>query len=103
VSQRFVPLIEQIAVALNGVPGKVQVTGHTDNQPIRTARFPSNWHLSEERARMVLRMLGQTVSAERIAAEGRADAEPIADNASAEGRSRNRRIEITLFVSGKGN
>jgi type VI secretion system protein ImpK len=103
VSQRFVPLIEQIAVALNGVPGKVQVTGHTDNQPIRTARFPSNWHLSEERARMVLRMLGQTVPTDRIAAEGRADAEPIADNASAEGRSRNRRIEITLFVSGKGS
>jgi type VI secretion system protein ImpK len=48
-------------------------------------------------------MLGQTVPTERIAAEGRADAEPIADNASAEGRSRNRRIEITLFVSGKGS
>lgn len=103
VSPRYVPLIEQIAVALNSVPGKVQVIGHTDNQPIRTARFPSNWHLSEERARMVLRLLSQAVPAERLTAEGRADGEPIADNTSADGRSRNRRIEITLFVSGKGS
>lgn len=102
ISTRYLPLLDRIATALNGVAGKVQVTGHTDNQPIRTARFPSNWHLSEERARSVLRLLAQTVASERLAAEGRADAEPIADNASADGRSRNRRIEITLLVSGKG-
>jgi type VI secretion system protein ImpK len=102
ISARYVPLMQRIADALKAVPGKVQVIGHTDNQPIRTARFPSNWHLSEERARMVSRLLAQAVPSERLVAEGRADAEPIADNTSAEGRSRNRRIEVTLFVEGKG-
>lgn len=102
IAARYVPLMQRIADALKAVPGKVQVIGHTDNQPIRTARFPSNWHLSEERARMVARLLAQTVPSERLASEGRADAEPIADNANAEGRSRNRRIEVTLYVEGKG-
>jgi type VI secretion system protein ImpK len=102
ISGRYVPLMQRIADALKAVPGKVQVIGHTDNQPIRTARFPSNWHLSEERARMVSRLLAQVVPSERLTAEGRADAEPIANNTSAEGRSRNRRIEVTLFVEGKG-
>jgi type VI secretion system protein ImpK len=103
ISARYLPLIERIADALKAVPGKVQVIGHTDNQPMRSLRFPSNWHLSEERARVVMRLLAQTVTLDRLAAEGRAEAEPISDNATVEGRSRNRRIEITLYVSGKGS
>ena len=103
VSARYLPLLENIATALNSVKGQVQVIGHTDNRPIRSLRFPSNWHLSEERARSVMRILTQTVPTDRLSAEGRADAEPIADNASPEGRSRNRRVEITLFVGGKGS
>lgn len=103
IATRYLPLIERIADALKAVSGKVQVIGHTDNQPMRSLRFPSNWHLSEERARVVMRLLGQVVGMDRLTAEGRAAAEPIADNASAEGRSRNRRIEISLFVSGKGS
>ena len=59
------------------VPGKVQVTGHTDSQPIRSVRFPSNWHLSEARARGVAADCAGG-AAERLSAEGRADAEPIA-------------------------
>lgn len=103
ISERFLPLLEHIASALNSVEGKIQVIGHTDNQPIRSLRFPSNWHLSEERARSVMRILAKTVAANRLSAEGRADAEPIADNSSPEGRSRNRRVDITLFVGGKGS
>jgi type VI secretion system protein ImpK len=103
IAARYLPLIGRIADALKAVAGKVQVIGHTDNQPMRSLRFPSNWHLSEERARVVMRLLSQTVAMDRLNAEGRAEAEPIADNASAEGRSRNRRIEISLFVSGKGS
>ncbi len=103
IAARYVPLIERIADALKAVPGKVQVIGHTDNQPMRSLRFPSNWHLSEDRARVVMRLLSQTVAMDRLTAEGRAEAEPIADNASADGRSRNRRIEISLFVSSKGS
>jgi type VI secretion system protein ImpK len=100
ISEQYVPLVMRIADALNSVPGQVQITGHTDNQPIRSARFPSNWHLSQERARSVLQLLAQKVTpANRLAAEGRADAEPVAGNDTPANRSRNRRVEITLFVN----
>lgn len=99
----YVPLLGRIAEALNSVPGAVQVVGHTDNQPIRSMRFPSNWHLSQERAGSVVRILTQQVPAARLSAEGRADGEPIGDNSTAEGRSRNRRVEITLFAAPGGS
>ncbi len=98
-SAGFVPLLMRIAAALNAVPGSVQVTGHTDSQPIRSARFPSNWHLSQARAQAVLQLLGTHVEPQRLTADGRADAEPIAANDTAEGRARNRRVDITLFVT----
>ena len=99
VSDAFLPLLMRIAAALNAVPGQVQIAGHTDSQPIRSARFPSNWHLSQARAQAVLKLLATQVSAQRLSAEGRADSEPLAANDSAEGRARNRRVEITLFVT----
>jgi type VI secretion system protein ImpK len=93
------PLFEHIAAALNQLPGTVMVSGHSDNQPIRSLRFPSNWHLSRERAENVRRLLAAaSVNPQRLGAESRADAEPVADNASAEGRARNRRVEITLLA-----
>ncbi len=94
------PLMGRIADALAQVSGNVLVTGHTDSQPIsRSARFPSNWHLSDERARNVRDLLvAHKVSAERIRAEGRADAEPVVANDSASNRALNRRVEVTLFV-----
>jgi type VI secretion system protein ImpK len=96
-------LMGRIADALAQVGGSVLVTGHTDNQPIaRTARFPSNWHLSEERAKTVRELLmARKVAAERIRAEGRADAEPVVANDTAANRAMNRRVEVTLFV-GRG-
>lgn len=100
VSPKFMALLTRIAEALNAVPGQVQVTGHTDNVPIRTARFPSNWHLSQERARSVMQLLAaQGVAGRRLSAEGRADAEAIVANDSAPNRARNRRVEITLSVA----
>jgi type VI secretion system protein ImpK len=99
----FLPIIDRIAEALNAIPGHVQISGYTDNQPIRSARFPSNWHLSQERARSVMQLLEQKVApANRFSAEGRADADPIAPNDTAANRARNRRVEITLFVSHAG-
>ena len=60
------------------MPGTVLVTGHTDNQPIRSLRFPSNWHLSQDRADARARRCSPpTVKPERMRAEGRADAEPV--------------------------
>lgn len=99
VAARATPLFGRIAAALQQVPGRVAVVGHSDNQAIRSLRFPSNWHLSLARAQSVRQLLGQTVEGSRLAAEGRADSEPVADNATAEGRARNRRVDIVLTVS----
>lgn len=92
-------LLPAIGKALAALPGQVLVTGHTDNVPIRTLRFPSNWHLSQERAEVVRAELAARVAPDRLRAEGKADTEPVADNATPAGRARNRRVEITLFVA----
>ncbi|MFX1678572.1 type VI secretion system protein TssL, long form [Mitsuaria sp. CC2] len=92
------PLLTRIAEALRPLPGQVLITGHTDSAPIRTARFPSNWHLSQARAESVRDGLAERVPATRLRAEGRAEAEPVADNATPAGRARNRRVVITLWV-----
>jgi type VI secretion system protein ImpK len=81
----------------------VLVSGHTDSQPIRSARFPSNWRLSQERAQSVQGLLGRWVEPGRMKAEGRADSEPIASNATAPDRAKNRRVEITLFPTQAGS
>jgi type VI secretion system protein ImpK len=93
------PLLVGIGDALASLKGKVLITGHTDNQPIRTARFPSNWHLSQERAVVVRNELSRQVAPDRMRAEGNADTRPVAENTTPAGRSRNRRVEITLFVA----
>lgn len=98
VADRVLPVLARIGRALAENPGKVLIAGHTDSQPIRSARFPSNWHLSQERARAVLQLLTAQVPAARMQAEGRADSEPLAPNDSAAGRARNRRVDVTLFV-----
>ena len=95
-------LLGRIAMALKQLPGTVLVTGHSDSSPIRTARFPSNWHLSQERADAVqARLVADGLPAERVRAEGRADAEPLVPNDSASNRALNRRVEITLMVLGR--
>ena len=97
------PLLERIATVLKaelgrpGSPAIVQVNGYTDNQPIRTVRFPSNFKLATGRAEVVRDVLQRIVGkSPAIEAEGRADADPIATNATASGREQNRRIEIVL-------
>lgn len=100
VKPRYIRVIERVAIALNEVPGKVVVNGYTDTSPIRTARFPSNWHLSQERAQSVAEMLLRTVrDGARVRAEGRGEADPVASNATSEGKARNRRVEIILMVA----
>jgi type VI secretion system protein ImpK len=94
------PLMLRIGDALASLPGRVLVTGHTDNVPINSARFPSNWHLSQERAKTVAEILSRKVTpASRLQPEGRADSEPVAPNDSIQGRAQNRRVEVTLYVS----
>ena len=100
VASAFRPLLPSIGQALATLKGNVLITGHTDNQPIRNARFPSNWHLSQERADTVKGELAKQVAPDRLRAEGRADTQPITDNGTPAGRARNRRVEVTLFVTG---
>jgi type VI secretion system protein ImpK len=91
------PVILRIADALERVPGTVLVTGHTDDVPIRTARFPSNWELSTERAASVVKLMaGKLTDPGRLRAEGLADSAPVAPNDSAANRARNRRVTIIL-------
>ena len=97
----ILPLLDRIAEALNEVPGRVLITGHTDSVPIRTVRFPSNWHLSQARADAVAKVIAQTLTdAGRVTAEGRADTEPMAPNDTPENRARNRRVEVVLLTQG---
>lgn len=90
-------ILRRIAEALDRVPGTILVTGHTDEVPIRTARFPSNWELSTERAASVVKLMaGKLSEPARLRAEGLADSEPLAPNNSAANRARNRRVVIIL-------
>lgn len=100
VKSRYIPVLSRVSDALNTVPGAVLVTGYTDNQPIRTVRFPSNYELSQARADVVRRIVDDRLTVRnRTRAEGRADSDPLAPNDTAENRSRNRRVEVTLLLS----
>ena len=93
------PLLEEVAQLLNvDQSHPITVEGHTDNVPIATAEFPSNWELSTARATTVVRFLiAHGVSAGRLGAVGYADLHPIASNATASGRARNPRVALVLM------
>lgn len=75
----------------------VTIEGHTDNVPIKTPQFPSNWELSAVRATTVLRLFADAgVSPERLTAIGYGDQRPVESNATTEGRARNRRVTILV-------
>lgn len=77
---------------------RFQVEGHTDNVPISTARFPSNWELAAARSLSVVHLLTeQGVSSEDLSGAGYGEHQPVASNENPEGRRRNRRIEIVMF------
>lgn len=97
IEPKFVTLLQRIGDALKTEPGAVLVLGHSDNQPIRTVRFPSNFQLSAARADAARLVLAAAAGQpERFTSAGRADTEPLVPNDSAENRERNRRIEIVL-------
>lgn len=77
----------------------IRVEGHTDNIPISTARFPSNWELSSSRASSVVRYYIETlgITPERFTASGYSEFYPVADNSTAEGRALNRRVDIVIL------
>lgn len=99
VSPQFRDLIQRIGGALAAEKFRAVVIGYTDNVPIKTVEFPSNWHLSEARAKAVGTILSQFAGPEAILTEGRADSDPIADNKTQEGRETNRRTEIMVLTN----
>lgn len=101
VRDEFRPLIERIATVLEKEGGAIKVVGHTDNVPIRTARFPSNVELSQARAKAVGDLVKSRISQpDRISSEGKGADAPIDNNATREGRAKNRRVEILIQRNG---
>ncbi|WP_210507793.1 DotU family type VI secretion system protein [Pantoea ananatis] len=97
---RYDAVIQRVAEAMNNVSGKILVVGYSDNVPIRSARFASNYELSLARAQSVQTLLQkQLAKPSRVKAEGRGETHPLVPNTSAENRARNRRVEITLQVA----
>jgi type VI secretion system protein ImpK len=98
-SARYRPLVDRIGRELAGHPGRVLVTGYTDSVPLRrSTRFADNQELSEGRARTVTLLLARALGgAARLSFGGRGERDPIGDNGTAEGRARNRRVEIVLL------
>lgn len=94
----ILPVLDTIAAVLARTPGRIRIEGHTDDVPIHTGLFRSNWDLSAARAASVVHRLLQSGAIEpgRISAEGFADSRPLSGNDSPEGRARNRRVEISV-------
>ena len=95
--------LDRIADALNHIPYAVRVEGHTDNVPIQTRRFPSNWELSVARAVNVVKYFAEVsnIDPKRLSAVGYGESRPVAANDTPHNRAKNRRVEIFLLTEGK--
>jgi len=93
--------LQKIAAILGPRPDFVRVEGHTDNVPIHTPKFASNWELSTARATELVRSLTTRygISAERLSAAGYAEFHPVASNATVEGRAMNRRVDLVIVAA----
>ena len=101
----FLPVLGKLRDALADVPGQVVVAGHTDDIPIKTAVFRSNWDLSAARAVTVVHELlddGQ-LTLDRFVVEGHGEAHPLLPNESPENRATNRRVELTVIQGDSGS
>lgn len=93
------PVLRQLAQVLAPLPNSVRVEGYTDNVPIRTSAFYSNWELSAARAGSVVRVLsGQGVDATRLAVVGYGEQRPVQSNDTPEGRNANRRVVVVILA-----
>ncbi len=101
ISHQALKVMRTIAAILKPLPNVINVEGHTDNVPIKNAMFPSNWELSASRAASVVHIFARLgIDPERLAAIGYAEYRPIADNTTAAGRQKNRRVSL-LIMAGK--
>ena len=100
-NKKFLPIIEKIRHVLSKTEGQIVVAGHTDDIPINTLRYRSNWELSTSRATSVVHELlaNDEMPAERFVLKGHAETEPLTTNNSLVNRARNRRVEIIVLKS----
>ncbi|RLA19688.1 MAG: flagellar motor protein MotD [Gammaproteobacteria bacterium] len=98
VAEKAIPLLQKVSGKLRELPNPVHVEGFTDNIPIDTLEFPSNWELSAARAASIVHLFSQMgVSPSRMAAIGYGEHRPIADNRFEEGRNENRRVVLVIM------
>jgi chemotaxis protein MotB len=99
IKPRIKPIIDEIVTALAQCEGDIIVSGHSDDQPIVSSRYRSNWDLSAARAVSVVHqlVLDRRLDAERVMAAGHAETRPLVPNTSPENRARNRRVEISIY------
>ena len=95
--------LDKIANVLDTIPYAMRVEGHTDNVPIQTRRFPSNWELSVARAVSVVKYFVEVsnIDPRRLSAVGYGESRPVAQNDTLSNRAKNRRVEILLLTEGK--
>jgi len=100
ITPRARDILEKISTLLATAPNQIKVEGHTDNLPIHTSQFPSNWELSVIRATNVVQILqGDGVSPDRLSADGYGEYRPIASNDTEAGCAQNRRIDLVILRS----
>ena len=98
VNETIKPTLDKVASEINLVSGKVVVTGHTDSSPIRSEKFADNQALSEQRAKSVSEYLQKAgIAVDRLLSEGKGDTQPVADNKTAQGKAKNRRVEVLVI------
>ncbi|HYF92828.1 MAG TPA: flagellar motor protein MotB [Symbiobacteriaceae bacterium] len=94
----IVPLLDDIAERLKGLPSDISLEGHTDTDPIHTAEFPSNWELSYARANRVRQYLqSKGVAESQMIVVGYGETRPLFDNKTAEGKQKNRRVDVVVL------
>ena len=97
-SKKATPVLKKIAEVIRIIPNSISVEGHTDNVPIDTVEFPSNWDLSSARATTVVREFETyNIPPKRLSAIGYGEFQPVADNNTKEGRFKNRRVVLVLM------
>ncbi len=99
------PLVDAIAAAVKNYPNVIRIEGHTDNIPINTSEFPSNWELSSQRAINVAKYFikRHTMQPDMISTVGYAEYKPVASNNTPSGRAKNRRVDIVILNEVEGD
>ena len=92
-------VLSQLATVLKKLPNDIRVEGHTDNLPINSPQYPSNWHLSVARALNTAYYLidSEKLAPSRVSIVGYSEYKPIAENSSVDGRAKNRRVDIVII------